>query len=853
MDHKKEKLCSIIHVCRECIDKQINEANLLPPHSTFLNKTLLYPQTHCLDKKVSEYYIRGMCRDCDRTQRVLCLDKALKISPNFREALFWSGILDFRDVKENISKLNRALSLTEHNTCKGLVIQSQIFVIQRNLEKAVELLNHAFDLADNDGERGEVAYFRAFSNWWVDRDTEALADFKIAISFHYNIKSCYTQMAEIYSHMGKPRAEIEELFQKSLLPSARHTELLKYGAYLKRVGDFERAILMLTSAKERNPLSPDSYEELAFGVKREENCLAAIQLDTEHRLVHCRRILAAIYADSNRFGEALRQLTEGINAKEKHEWYCFRGQLLIARNLRRDYKQGIKDLRKAVRLNPLSVDAQYWLGKSLERDPSATAEVIQRYSNVLYLSPKYSRLPDSVREHIQSLDFSFKLYDGELEGLFNYFLYGSVHVSVSVINKSLNLLACLGDSNMLYILFRDYYRQFENWVVSSSSNESLLEIAKHSLRCIWEQKLDISQCEPMMMNIPSSGSKWANLHLNQSVLDKSIVLSEFNAQCLDKVDKNLFKLAVAYLYRKDIIVSKEIVQRLLQLVNQDTAGVCPHKNKSENKYKQLNKFLYHFVTKDNLHFSKTEKIATSWTDELTHSNEEESSADAPSPINRNAKSFLPRGSLNFLEKELYYEKENVESKENILLPLSHIPKILSKLVNNPLYSNIKFLFTRPTRNEDINSELSPRIEYDVIYGHKEIIEASSRYFKNMFHSGLKESRQAGIVISDIPRDIFLEVLYHLYGGDVRFTPNNCIPILEVADMICLESLKMVTELYIGNNIDLDDISEVANLYSAKRLQSLCRIKYLVNFESGEDSNNEDSFFTENDVDSLYTY
>lgn len=124
-------------------------------------------------------------------------------------------------MKENVAKLRHALSLTCPSTCKSLVIQSQIFVIQRNLHKALELLNQAFDIADNDGERGEVAYFRyallcqcllsvfsivrAYSNWWIDRDTDAINDFNIALSFHYNVKSCYTQLAEIYAHLGKPR------------------------------------------------------------------------------------------------------------------------------------------------------------------------------------------------------------------------------------------------------------------------------------------------------------------------------------------------------------------------------------------------------------------------------------------------------------------------------------------------------------------------------------------------------------------------------------------------------------------------------------------------------------------------
>lgn len=78
--------------------------------------------------------------------------------------------------------------------------------------------------------------------------------------------------------------------------------------------------------------------------------------------------------------------------------------MYIAQNTLEGFKLGIKDLRKAVQLNPLYVESQYWLGKCLEKDPLKAAEVIQRFSNVLYLSPNYSRIPISVREHISSLE-----------------------------------------------------------------------------------------------------------------------------------------------------------------------------------------------------------------------------------------------------------------------------------------------------------------------------------------------------------------------------------------------------------------------------------------------------------------
>jgi hypothetical protein len=121
------------------------------------------------------------------------------------------------------------------------------------------------------------------------------------------------------------------------LPTSRHTELLKYGVYLKRIQDFDRALLMLSTAKERNSLSPDSFEEMAIpnNSKREENYLTAVQLDTvfyslnylsfssfflfyeECRLVNSRRALAAMCADNNKFDEALNVLSEGLKKREK--------------------------------------------------------------------------------------------------------------------------------------------------------------------------------------------------------------------------------------------------------------------------------------------------------------------------------------------------------------------------------------------------------------------------------------------------------------------------------------------------------------------------------------------------------
>lgn len=131
----------------------------------------------------------------------------------------------------------------------------------------------------------------------------------------------------------------------------------------------------------------------------------------------------------------------------------------------------------------------------------------------------------------------------------------------------------------------------------------------------------------------------------------------------------------------------------------------------------------------------------------------------------------------------------------------------------------------------------------------------------MFNSGLKESSssdaldssiESGIIIPDIPTHIFLLVLVHLYGGEVKFSPHNCIPILQVADQLCLDSLKMIAEIYIGNNIELTpEILEVAEVYCAPRLQSLCKIGHLFSIDDGEEVNNNNDPLEEDEAAFLW--
>lgn len=72
----------------------------------------------------------------------------------------WRGILGI-DVISNRKDLQRALHLVpSSNPYQALLVKSQIYAMKRNPDKAVDVLEEALQFASNEGEKGEVYYFR---------------------------------------------------------------------------------------------------------------------------------------------------------------------------------------------------------------------------------------------------------------------------------------------------------------------------------------------------------------------------------------------------------------------------------------------------------------------------------------------------------------------------------------------------------------------------------------------------------------------------------------------------------------------------------------------------------------------
>lgn len=122
-------------------------------------------------------------------------------------------------------------------------------------------------------------FFRTFANWWVDNDEDAIYDCQLSIQHHYNTKSCYTHLADMRKFLNAPNAELKKYYEESLLPTPRHTELVKYGSFLVKNTEVMRGTELLEAAIERNDASPDGYAQLAFVKSREHNLKQVLERD----------------------------------------------------------------------------------------------------------------------------------------------------------------------------------------------------------------------------------------------------------------------------------------------------------------------------------------------------------------------------------------------------------------------------------------------------------------------------------------------------------------------------------------------------------------------------------------------
>ena len=79
---------------------------------------------------------------------------------------------------------------------------------------------------------------------------------------------------------------------------------------------------------------------------------------------------------------------------------------------------------------------------------------------------------------------------------------------------------------------------------------------------------------------------------------------------------------------------------------------------------------------------------------------------------------------------------------------------------------VEFVFQPPPEDEPSD------VPKQCIYGHRHILSVRCPYFHRMFTSGMKESNEMEIKVTDVDYDTFLLMVKYLYTGTLSFEENN---------------------------------------------------------------------------------
>ena len=120
------------------------------------------------------------------------------------------------------------------------------------------------------------------------------------------------------------------------------------------------------------------------------------------------------------------------------------------------------------------------------------------------------------------------------------------------------------------------------------------------------------------------------------------------------------------------------------------------------------------------------------------------------------------------------------------------------------------------------------VEGKTIYAHKAILVSQCDHFKAMFTSGMKESTQAKIEITDWSYSSYLHMIEYLYTGWIQnFNPTIGLDILGLADAYGLENLKSLWENTLIHNVDNENV--VALLIHGHNYSALELKKFWMNY------------------------
>ncbi|ETW05966.1 hypothetical protein, variant 7 [Aphanomyces invadans] len=127
------------------------------------------------------------------------------------------------------------------------------------------------------------------------------------------------------------------------------------------------------------------------------------------------------------------------------------------------------------------------------------------------------------------------------------------------------------------------------------------------------------------------------------------------------------------------------------------------------------------------------------------------------------------------------------------------------------------------------SDITFLVQGKPIVAHKAIVAAQSTHFQRMFSSGMRESHQSTIVITEWTHQAFLHMLEFLYTGYVEnLTVDSALELLGIADHYGLERLASLCDNFLAHKMDTETVCHVliaATHFQANSLKANC-MRYL---------------------------
>jgi len=147
--------------------------------------------------------------------------------------------------------------------------------------------------------------------------------------------------------------------------------------------------------------------------------------------------------------------------------------------------------------------------------------------------------------------------------------------------------------------------------------------------------------------------------------------------------------------------------------------------------------------------------------------------------------------------------------ELLLLPLENNTQESIKKESKPLDKNTEIM--KAFLAEAPYSDVTFEVERQLIPAHKWWLCNRSKYFANMFASGMAEANNSKIAVSDITANTFRGFLEFLYSDHIELDSILAEELLTQADKYSVPALKELCEEFLSHQLTPENYAKLANL------------------------------------------